>query len=147
MPEINYLAELVSGVVAMVIGALWYGPLFGNAWMRGQGLDPNNKEQVAKMKKAAGPAYLQMFIGALLQMFVFAHVIWAFLTVAVQDSGSVNTINMGLQGGFWMWLGFVLPIKYGDKLWGNKAFKYVAVDLGYYLVLLLITGVILAAWR
>lgn len=144
MAEINYIAVLVAGVVAMIVGGLWYGPLFGKAWMRGQGLDPNDKERMAKMKKSAGPAYFQMFIGSLLQMFVFAHILWAFDAATTEP---MSSLAAGLQGGFWMWLGFVLPIKYGDKLWNNKLFKYVAIDLGYYLVLLLITGTLLSCWK
>lgn len=144
MAEINYLAVLIAGIVAMIIGGLWYGPLFGNAWMRGQGLDPNNKEQMENMKKSAGPAYFQMFIGALLMAFVFAHVLWAFDAALTEK---LSAVSAGLQGGFYMWLGFILPVKYGDKLWNNKKFAYVAVDLGYYLVLLLVNGIVLSMWR
>lgn len=144
MPEINYWAVLVAGVASMIIGGLWYGPLFGEAWMRGQGLDPNDKERMEKMKKSAGPAYFQMFIGSLIQMYVFAHVLWAFDAAMTETMGAVSA---GLWGGFWMWLGFILPVKYGDKLWNNKKFNYVVIDLGYYLVLLLIAGVILSSWK
>lgn len=144
MPEINYWAVLVAGVVSMIIGGLWYGPLFGKMWMKGQGLDPNDKERMEKMKKAAGSAYAQMFIGSLIQMYVFAHVLWAFDAALTEKMGPVAA---GLQGGFWMWLGFILPVKYGDKLWSGKKFNYVAIDLGYYLVLLLISGVILSSWK
>ena len=142
MIDVNYWAVLVGGVVAMIVGGLWYGPLFGKAWMRGMGWDPNNAELMEKMKKKAGPAYLQMFILALVQAYVLAHGIWAF-GIAMPD---VTGVSAGLQSGFWIWLGFVLPIKYGDKLWGGKQFKYVAVDLAYYLVILLITGVIISVW-
>jgi hypothetical protein len=142
MPEINYLAVLVSGVVYMIVGSLWYGPLFGNIWMRGVGLDPNDKTLKAKMQKSAGPAYIQMFIGALITAFVFAHVLWAYRTANPIFAG----VGPGLQGAFWMWLGFIAPLKYGEKLWAGKKFKFVAVDLSYQLVCLLIAGVILNTW-
>ncbi len=144
MPEINYFAVLVAGVVAMIVGALWYGPLFGKLWIEGMGWDPNNKAQMDKMKSAAGPAYFQMFIGALLMAFVFAHVLWAFDAALTEK---MSAVSAGLQGGFYMWLGFILPVKYGDKIWNGKAFKYVAIDLGYWLVLLFINGVIISAWK
>ena len=35
--EINFLAVLVCGVVSMIIGATWYGPLFGKKWMKEEG--------------------------------------------------------------------------------------------------------------
>jgi hypothetical protein len=144
MPEINYWAVLVSGAVAMVLGGLWYGPLFGKIWMKGQGWDPGNKEQMEKVKQSAGPAYAQMFVLSLVQAFVFAHVLWAFNGAL---SEKMSPLVAGLQGGLWMWLGFIVPIKYGDKLWNGKQFKYVAIDLGYYLVLLMVIGVILASWK
>ena len=60
MPVINYWAVLASGVAAMVVGGIWYGPLFGKMWMQGMGWDPNNKELMDKMKKSMGVAYAQM---------------------------------------------------------------------------------------
>ncbi len=143
MPEINYIAVLVAAVSSMVLGGLWYGPLFGKLWMRGMGWNPDDKEQVEKMKKSAGPAYAQQFVGSLVMAFVLAHVMWAFSIASPETRG----VAAGLQGGFWMWLGFILPIKYGEKLWGGKKLKYLSIDLGYYLVLLLAMGVILAVWR
>lgn len=143
MPEVNYLAILVAAVATMIVGGIWYGPLFGKLWMVGQGWDPNNQEQMAKMKSSAGPAYVQQFIGSLLMAFVLAHVLW-MRGFAMPDTAAVSA---GLQTGFWMWLGFVLPIKYGDKLWNGKKFNYVAIDLAYYLVNLLVMGVILSVWR
>jgi hypothetical protein len=143
MPEINYLAVLVAGVAAMILGRLWYGPLFGKMWMEGQGIDPNNHEVTEQMKKSAGKAYVQMFIGALIQAYVLAHVLWAFSVASPEARG----VAAGLQGGFWIWLGFILPVKYGDKLWNGKKFKFVAIDLSYYLVLMLVMGAILATWK
>lgn len=142
MPEINYLAVLVSAIGFMVIGSLWYGPLFGNLWMQGMGWDPNNAASKEKMKKSAPQAYFQMFIGAILTCFVFAHVLWAFGVASPETNSALG----GVQGAFWMWLGFIAPLLYGKKLWEQKAVKYLAVDLGYYLVVLLIAGVILKLW-
>jgi hypothetical protein len=31
---VNWLAVVVGMVVSMVLGALWYGPLFGKTWLR-----------------------------------------------------------------------------------------------------------------
>lgn len=46
--SVNYLAVLVAGGVAMVLGAFWYSPvLFGNIWMKLVGL---NKSDLSKEK-------------------------------------------------------------------------------------------------
>ncbi len=31
---INYWAVISCALVAMVVGAMWYGPLFGRAWLK-----------------------------------------------------------------------------------------------------------------
>ena len=33
MHEVNLFAVLVAGIVPMVVGSLWYGPIFGKRWM------------------------------------------------------------------------------------------------------------------
>ncbi len=46
---VNYLAVLVSSVVGMGIGALWYSPLlFGKLWMRWNGMDARQLEEAKK---------------------------------------------------------------------------------------------------
>lgn len=144
MPEVNYLAVIAVAVANMVIGYAWYGPLFGKTFMEGMGWNPNDMEAVkARMANTNMPlTYLQTFIGALLMAYVLAHVLWAYSIALPTTEG----ISAGLQGGFWLWLGIVAPVIWGKRLWEQKAFKYVAVDLGYYLIVLLVGGVILSLW-
>ncbi|HVE75608.1 MAG TPA: DUF1761 domain-containing protein, partial [Actinomycetota bacterium] len=35
--DVNWLAVLVATVAAMVLGFLWYGPVFGRIWLAGMG--------------------------------------------------------------------------------------------------------------
>ena len=37
--KINHLAVLVCLILSFVLGFLWYGPIFGDAWMGMVGLD------------------------------------------------------------------------------------------------------------
>jgi hypothetical protein len=136
--DVNLWTVLVCGVASMVLGFLWYGPLFSKPWAKEMGWDLNNAQQMDKMKGAASTAYPQQFIGALLLAYVFAHVLLAFES---------NSVGMALQGAFWMWLGFIVPLKYGDKLWGGKSFKLFFIDSGYYLVQLLVFAAILQIWK
>lgn len=142
MPEINYLAVLLCGVASIIVGSIWYGPLFGKIWMQSLGMDKMTPEQIAKGKKSMPGIYLQQVIAALVVAVVFAYVLWAF---SVAQPGSTG-VMAGVQGGFWAWLGFVLPIKYGESLWTGRSFKYTAIDVGYWLVMLVIMGLILTAW-
>ena len=40
--ELNYWAVLVAAASAFLLGGVWYGPLFKNAWCREAGMDPDN---------------------------------------------------------------------------------------------------------
>ena len=33
MHDVNWLAVLVAGIIPLVVGFLWYGPIFGKQWL------------------------------------------------------------------------------------------------------------------
>ena len=49
--SINYLAVLACAIVAMPVGFLWFGPLFGKTWARHMGF-ANVQENSGSMGKA-----------------------------------------------------------------------------------------------
>lgn len=135
--DVNYIAVLVAGVVAMILGSLWYSPiLFGNAWMKLGGF--NMKDMDKAKKKGMGKLYFAMFIGALICAYVLAHM--------VSYAGAVSFTD-GMMEGFWLWLGFIAPVLLGSVLWESKPVKYYLINVSYWLVLLLINGGILAVWK
>jgi hypothetical protein len=136
--DINFWAVVVAAVSNMVVGFLWYGPLFSKPWAKEMGFNLEDKERMAAMQKEAQTAYPQMLIGAVLMAYVFAHVLQAF------DS---NSVGMAIEGAIYTWLGFIVPVKYGDKLWGGKSLKLFFIDAGYYLVALAIMAIILQVWK
>jgi hypothetical protein len=48
--------------------------------------------------------------------------------------------------GLLVWIGFVVPLKLGDALWGGK-WPLFWIGIGYNLVYLLVAGAIIGAWR
>lgn len=38
LSEINWLGLLLGSVAGFALGAVWYGPLFGKAWMAALGI-------------------------------------------------------------------------------------------------------------
>jgi hypothetical protein len=36
--HVNWLAILVAALAGLAVGGIWYGPLFGKAWMRESGV-------------------------------------------------------------------------------------------------------------
>jgi hypothetical protein len=138
MIPINYLAVLVAGIVAMGLGALWYGPLFGKPWMRMAGLTP---ESIRSMKMNPAVAMTLMFIGCLVMAYVLAHAL-VFGSTYLNDA----TVAGGMMGAFWYWLGFVMPVTAGVYLWEGKSWKLWFLNASYYLVALLLMGAILTAF-
>jgi hypothetical protein len=135
---INYLAVLVAGICNMIVGALWYGPVFGKWWMKQMNFTP---ESMKKMPLSGLQAMVIGFIFAILMSYVLANDI-LFGATYLNMYGALS----GMTGAFWNWLGFVVPITAGVWLWEGKSWKLWAFNAGYYLVALLIAGAILGAW-
>ncbi|HVM91059.1 MAG TPA: DUF1761 domain-containing protein [Verrucomicrobiae bacterium] len=137
---INYLAVLACVVWAIILGSLWYGPLFGKPWMQIMGMKKG--AMTPEMKRMMAKNYTLMAIGSLVMAFVLAH-----STIFAMEYTKTYGLAGGLMSGFWNWIGFVAPVKMGDQLWGGKPWKLFCIDAGYYLVNLLVMGMILAAWH
>ena len=135
--EINYGAIVVSGVVSMVIGSIWYGPLFGKKYMSAMGMDAWTPEKQAEMKKCMPKAFALQFVASLVMFFVFAWYIGL--------SGHPGALG-GINNAFWVWIGFVVPLKLGDVLWGGKMSLF-WLGIGNMLLTLLAAGAIIGAWR
>ena len=145
MVPINYLAILLCGIVSMVLGFVWYGPLFGKKWMHLMGISHDEMERAKSdpaMKAHMYRSYALMFVGSIVMAFVLAHA----LIFASKYLG-VSGLTAGLQAGFWNWIGFIAPVTLGSVLWEKKPWMLWVLNNAYYLVLLLAMGIILATWQ
>ncbi len=139
MPEvtINYFSVVLAAILGgMVLGFVWYGPLFGKAWMKLMDIDQKKMEEMKK--KGMGKTYAISMVGSLVMSYVLAH----FVSYA-----QAATVLQGLQVGFWAWLGFVATTMMASVLYGKKSWKLYQLDASYQLVSLLIMGVVLSVWR
>lgn len=135
---INFWAVLGSAVVSMIIGSLWYGPLFGKQWMN---LSDLNEEKLKASKGMWMPVlYALALVGSLVMSFVLAHAL-VFTGAYFQIVG----LSAGLMVGFLNWLGFIAPVTLGSVLWEGKPWKLWLLNNAYYLVTLLVMGMILAS--
>ena len=137
---INYLAVFAAAVSSMILGFVWYGPLFGKPWMALMGMTPQKMEEAKA--RGMGKSYATMFVGSLVMSFVLAHSL-EFASTYLHVSG----VSAGLMAGFWSWLGFIAPVTLGSVLWEGKSWKLWFLNNGYYAVLLPLMGVILAVWK
>jgi len=138
MIPINYWAILVAAASNIIIGNLWYGPLFGKAWMQMSGIAMNANTDKAKMARSI----IFMIIGAFLMNFVLANDI-IFSNTFLNIGGASG----GMQSALWLWLGFVAPVSIGIVIWENKPWKLWFLNAGYYLFVLLVAGAIIGTWR
>ncbi len=132
--HLNPWPLLVSALILWILGAVWYSPpLFAKPWMAALGItpDPNNKQGLL-----AG--MIASFIGDFILALVLAHFIgWAHAT----------TVHWGAFIGFLVWLGFFVAPNYPQGIYERRPFKLFAINNGYWLVGLIIVGVLLAVWR
>ncbi|MBS3086499.1 DUF1761 domain-containing protein [Candidatus Pacearchaeota archaeon] len=132
--SVNLWAVLVSAIAAMIVGSLWYGPLFGKAWMKLSGMTP---QKMKSMKTSVTRSYLLAFIGALVLAYVLGVIIgWA----------NVTTLWSGVVVGFCVWLGFSATHALGAVIWEGKPWTAFWLNGLGGLVSLVIQGAILAAW-
>ena len=54
MPHVSWLATLVATALAFALGGLWYGPLFGKAWMAEHGFTQEQLQQGFNPAKTYG---------------------------------------------------------------------------------------------
>ncbi len=136
---INYLAVIACGVAAMVIGFLWYGPLFGKPWKKEMGY---TNESMKAMKQSPNQSYAIMAVGALLQ----AYVLSVTLGISEVAFGPLQ-LGMAMQGAFWLWLGFIATVQVGAVLWENKSWKLFFLNASYSFVVMQVMAAIIASWR
>lgn len=135
--DINIWAVLVSAVASMVIGSVWYGPLFGPMFMEAMDMKKWTEGEREAMKKQMMATYLTQFIASIVMFYVLAK----FIVDLDQ-----MTVTGGLVTAFWAWLGFVVPVKLGDAIWGGKMTLF-WIGIGNMLVTLLAAGAIIGAWN
>ncbi|MFY0652239.1 MAG: DUF1761 domain-containing protein [Cyclobacteriaceae bacterium] len=102
------------------LGFLWYTPLFGKAWAKEMGFDPDEKPSGGAM--AQGMIF--MIIGNFLIAWVFANnmAVWNPITWGLPPS-EVSAASNALMAAIFTWLGFYLPVDIGAVAWERKSWK------------------------
>jgi hypothetical protein len=131
----NYIAIVGVAVLAMVMGAIWYGPfLFGKQWMKLMWRTMVDKES---KKNEAITGYVVMFIWLLVTWYVVARLI-----------GMLGISNRWIGAKLWflLRLGITLPVLVGTTLWEWRKRGLFKISAGYQLLVMIMMGMILAVW-
>lgn len=131
---VNYFAVLLCGISSMIIGFLWYGPLFGKEWMKLVGF---SSEKIDKAKKNMQQNYTAMFISSLIMAWILFHFIW-------YAAPASYTLFISIKVALYAWIGFVATVSYTKFLFSpdRKPVKLLLIETGYHLVSLIAMGII-----
>lgn len=129
---INHLAVITATILAFVLGGLWYGPLFGTAWMRESGVTPD-----VAAKGNAGKIYGLAFVWTL----VMAYNLAFFL------GDPTIELAKGAMYGFATGFGWIAMGVFVIGLFERRSMTLMLINGGYMSVALTMMGTIIAAWR
>ena len=136
LPNVDYAAVLVSGLVIFLLGGVWYSKLlFARPWIALMG-----KTEEEMRANSGSPALL--FLLAFLCGVVSAYVLAAFL-----NHHQPITLARGAKLGAACWLGFTAPPSLATAVFSQIPKKLWAINVGYDLVAYVLAGMILAYWH
>lgn len=127
---INWLSVLAAAVSAFVLGGVWYGPLFKNAWCREAGVDPD------KPNGHPGRVFGIAFVAALVSAAMFA---WLL--------GAQPNLQIAVHHGFLVGFAFV-SMSFGiNYAFAGRSLKLWLIDSGYHILQFVLYGLILGLWH
>jgi hypothetical protein len=129
--EIHWLAVIVAGVAAFMVGGLWYSVLFGKMWMEARGLT------VEDAKKNGGNVGMMFGITFLLDVviaFVLDHTLGTY-------GNPDMSLTLMIAGG--IAAGFIIPAMAVNYLYQQATLKHFLIDAGHWMAALLAMGLVL----
>lgn len=123
--DINWLAVLLAGGSAFLVGGLWYGLIFAKSWQRLVGL---KDEEIAK-----GTA--KVFGGS----FILSLIMAVNLAFFIGDSDASFGLFAGLAAGLG-WVATALGVNY---LFERRSIKLYAINAGYNILTFALMGLII----
>lgn len=131
--DVNWLAVVVATVAHQALGALWYGVLFRNKWLRTMGMTPEEIE-------TEGPGG-EMALGAVASL--LSALALALLLTFPADPSTADGIAAGAVAG----VGFVAAATFMNGAYEQKPITLSVLFGAYYTLGLVVVGAILGAWQ
>jgi hypothetical protein len=129
--HIHWIAVAVAAIAGFPLGALWYGPIFGKAWLAATEIATERLQQANKGRIYGTTLLLNFVIATSLAMFI----------------GSKATLADGLFAGFMAGLTFVAAALGITYLFELRTLTLWAINGGYQVVMFCVMGAILGAWH
>jgi hypothetical protein len=130
--HINWLAAVVAGLSAFVVGGIWYSkPLFGNAWMTDSNLTDEQIKAGNKGKIFGFTAIFSLLMAANLPLFL---------------SGAQTDLHRGLAIGFHTGI-FAFCAIATHSLFELRSWRHILINGFYSVAALTLMGAIIGCWR
>lgn len=126
----NWWAIFVATAVAFVLGGLWYGPVFGKAWLKAIGKTEND------IKPSPAPFIISFFTA----------LVTAIVLAALIKSLGIDTLSGGLLLGATTGVGFIATAMASDSAFCGWGIPLFLIQSGYRVLYSIVIGGILAAW-
>lgn len=133
----NPFAILVATVAAFGLGALWYGALFSDAWLRLNGHAGKSAVELEQMQADAPKAYGVSFV---------CYGIMASSLTVLADYMVLDTVAQALKMGLLVFGGFVGPVGLVANFYSDRPIGAWLLDGSYQLVYLLLMSIIIVLW-
>lgn len=128
MPIVAPLAVLVASLAGFVLGGLWYGPLFGKAWMAEHGFTEASLKEGFSPARMYGTAFVAGAIGA-----------YALAWLLGPDAGLVTGATRGLVLG----AAFVATSFATSYAFEQKTVTLLLINAGYHTTQFAVMGAVL----
>lgn len=160
----NWVVILGSGLIPLLVGAIWYGPLFGKLWMKEADMSLE-KLQDANMGLIYGLAVLFSMMLAVGLLPAVVHQMGVFSTLqgsGVEQVGSeanvfftevmakygtaFRTFKHGVFHGLLTTIFIFFPVMAVSALFERKSWKYILLNVGYWGICAMLMGGVISAW-
>ena len=128
---VNWIAVLIGTVFNMVLGTLWYGPLFGKMWLKIIGKKREELQSNAVM-------YLLPLVMALVSSYILA--------VLIEGLG-ITIWWHGLVMGVVIWLGIGATATFTTGTFEESPRGAWLLFTLYYLIVYAVEGIVFAVWK
>ena len=133
MPDLmtlNWIAIIVVTIIAFVIGYVWYGPVFGKAWLDALG---KTEEDI----QPSPTPFIISFVTTLITCIAMAMILGG-----LGIEGWMGGACVGLLVG----IGFIAASSASDTAFCGWSWKLFAIQAGYRVFYSVVMGIILAVW-
>ena len=138
--NINYITVVVSTILAMGLGFVWYSPImFGKRWMKEMNYTPEVMEELKQKNGSGGMA--RTYSISTLQTLVASIIVAALLNSLI-----ITSLGGLALFGFLLWLAFSMPVALNNTLFGKDSLPLTAINSGYQLGAILILVLVNGIW-